>query len=55
MKPKEAMKIVGDWISDEASKRRYTREELKPLSEALIMLKSITDKQDEQEIKGEKS
>jgi hypothetical protein len=41
MKPDEALKIIGDWISDETKKRKYPKIDLIELSEALIVLKEI--------------
>ena len=39
MEPDEALKIIGDWISDETRKRKYEKITLIELSEALIALK----------------
>lgn len=39
MKPDEALKTIGDWISDETKKRKYEKITLVELSEALITLK----------------
>lgn len=41
MKPDEALKIIGDWISDETKKRKYANITLIELSEALITLKDM--------------
>lgn len=41
MKPNEALKIIGDWISDETKKRKYANITLIELSEALITLKNM--------------
>lgn len=41
MKPDEALKIIGDWISDETKKRKYANITLIELSEALIALKNM--------------
>lgn len=38
MTPKEAFKHVGEWASGETHKRKYPHEELKKLSEALMLL-----------------
>ena len=46
MKAKEAIKIIGDWISEETHKRKYNKVEIAKLSEALIHLKCITEQQD---------
>ncbi len=45
MKAKEAIKIIGDWISEETHKRKYDTLELTEVSQALIYLKSITQDQ----------
>ena len=46
MKAKEAIKIIGDWISKETHKRKYNKVEIAKLSEALIHLKCITKQLD---------
>ena len=45
MKPEEALKVVGDWVSIETSKRRYEKCEVIELSDALITLKTALEKQ----------
>ena len=39
MKPEEALKLIGDWIAEETRKRKYKDEEVRKLSESLIVLK----------------
>lgn len=43
MKPSEALKIIGDWISDETHKRKYEKATIIELSEALIVLKVVVE------------
>ncbi len=46
MKAKEAIKIIGNWISEETHKRKYNEAEVVELSKALIHLKCMTEQQD---------
>lgn len=45
MKPEEALKIIGDWISEQTEARKYFKGEIYELSEALIVLKGLIEKQ----------
>lgn len=45
MKPEEALKIIGDWISEQTEARKYFKGEIYELSEALIVLKRVVEKQ----------
>lgn len=45
MKPDEALKIIGDWISEQTEARKYFKGEIYELSEALIVLKGLVEKQ----------
>ncbi|MFH5834581.1 hypothetical protein ACHAL6_00725 [Proteiniclasticum sp. C24MP] len=47
--PKEAFKHVADFAAGETHKRQYSREELKKLSEALILLHEFFEKYEEEE------
>ena len=43
MKPEEALKIIGDWISEQTEARKYFKGEIYELSEALIVLKILVE------------
>lgn len=45
MKPEEALKNIGDWISEETKKRRYDKITVIELSDSLITLKDALEKQ----------
>ena len=45
MTPEEAIKTVGGWIAEETRKRKYTALVVRPLSDALIALKRMVEKQ----------
>ena len=45
MKPEEALKTVGGWIAEETRERKYAELVVRPLSEALMTLKEMVDKQ----------
>ena len=48
MKPEEAIKNIGDWISEETQKRKYDKLTVIELSDSLITLKkSIESKKSE--------
>lgn len=50
MKPEEALKNIGDWISEETRKQKYDKITVIELSDSLITLKNLIEKQ----IKSEK-
>lgn len=45
MKPEEALRIIGDWISEETRKRKYDKVTVIELSDSLISLKDALEKQ----------
>ena len=45
MKPEEALKNIGDWISNETRQRKYDKVTLIELSHALITVKDAVNKQ----------
>ena len=45
MKPEEALKNIGDWISDETRQRKYDKATVIELSDSLITLKVAVNKQ----------
>ena len=45
MKPEEALRIIGDWISEETRKRKYDKVTVIELSDSLITLKEALEKQ----------
>lgn len=45
MKPEEALKNIGDWISEETRKRKYDKITLIELADSLIVIKGVVEKQ----------
>lgn len=45
MKPEEAIRNIGDWISEETQKRKYDKATVIELSHSLITLKDAVNKQ----------
>ena len=45
MKPEEALKNIGDWISNETRQRKYDKVSVIELSDSLITLKDAVNKQ----------
>ena len=45
MKPEEALKNIGDWISNETRQRKYDKATVIELSDSLITLKVAVNKQ----------
>ena len=48
MSEREALKLIGDWIAEETRKRKYKDEEVRKLSESLIVLKKHIDWSEEE-------
>ena len=53
MKPEEALKNIGDWISDETRQRKYDKATVIELSDSLITLKVAVNKQVPKKVDGE--
>lgn len=45
MKPEDALKNIGDWISEETRKRKYDKLTVIEISDSLITLKEAIEKQ----------
>ena len=45
MKPEEALKNIGDWISEETEQRKYDKATVIELADSLITLKVAVNKQ----------
>ena len=45
MKPEEALKNIGDWISEETKQRKYDKATVIELSDSLITVKDAVNKQ----------
>ena len=45
MKPEEALRNIGDWISEETQKRKYDKVTVIELSHSLITVKDAVNKQ----------
>lgn len=45
--PKEAFKIIADWAASETHKRKYPHDELKKISENLIILDRFFEQYEE--------
>lgn len=45
MKPEEALRNIGDWISEETRKRKYDKLTVIELSDSLVTLKEVIEKQ----------
>ena len=45
MKPEEALKNIGDWISNETRQRKYDKASMIELSHSLITVKDAVNKQ----------
>ena len=45
MKPEEALKNIGDWISEETRQRKYDKASMIELSHSLITVKDAVNKQ----------
>ncbi|NCD10740.1 MAG: hypothetical protein EOL98_15265 [Negativicutes bacterium] len=45
MKPEEALKNIGDWISEETEQRKYDKATVIELADSLITLKDAVNKQ----------
>ena len=45
MNPEEALRNIGDWISEETQKRKYDKATVIELSHSLITLKDASSKQ----------
>ena len=45
MKPEEALRNIGDWVSEETRKRKYDKATVIELSDSLITLKEVIGKQ----------
>ena len=45
MKPEEALKNIGDWISEETRQRKYDKVTVIELAHSLITVKDAVDKQ----------
>ena len=54
MKPEEALKNIGDWISEETKKRKYAKITVIELSDSLITLKdALKNLEDERKLESE--
>lgn len=42
----DEIKLIGEWVARETSRRRYSQEEVKTLSSALIYLKDYVKEND---------